>query len=73
VLEKELAEVEAEAKELEARDLPAVNEALKRAGAEPIASTEALRVGTELAALAGFAAAHERVEAAATARRAERD
>jgi photosystem II stability/assembly factor-like uncharacterized protein len=73
VLEKELAEVEAQAKELEARDLPAVNEALKRGGAEPIASTEAVRVGAELAALAAFEAAHERAESAAAARRAARD
>jgi hypothetical protein len=73
VLERELAEVEGQAKDLEAKELPDVNEALKRAGAAPIASTEAVQVGEQLAALSALEAAHERAAVAVAARRAARD
>ena len=71
VLERELGEVEAGLKQVLEHDLPAVNHALRGAGAEPIAATEADREGARLAAIEAFSRSQERSEALAT--RAERD
>jgi photosystem II stability/assembly factor-like uncharacterized protein len=79
VLGRELEEVEAGVRELTATGLPAVNEALKGAGAAPIAGTEAVARGEAYAAVEALRGADARAAALArgTAReeaeRGERD
>jgi photosystem II stability/assembly factor-like uncharacterized protein len=72
VIERELAEVEADLQAAVARDLPAVNEALKGAGAAPIAAADADQAGARLAALKAYERALQGGERA-VATRAERD
>jgi hypothetical protein len=59
VLERELGEVEADLKAAVEHDLPAVNEALKGAGAQPIAAAEADAAGARLAAIEAYERARE--------------
>ena len=70
VLDRELGEVEAGAKDLLSKDLPALNEALGKAGAQPIAAGEASERGAQYAALEAWRQLDERQ---AVATRAERD
>ncbi|MEI8298657.1 MAG: sialidase [Pseudomonadota bacterium] len=72
VLERELAEVEADAKRLIETELPVLNRRLHEAGGEPIALVEADQAGSRLAALQALERAHEAVESA-VATRQERD
>ena len=72
VLERELAEVEADSKRLAEGDLPALNQLLRQAGAEPIAAAAAQEAGARLAALQALQRSREGAEVAA-ATRAARD
>jgi photosystem II stability/assembly factor-like uncharacterized protein len=73
VLDRELADVEKDAQSLVEHDLPALNGRLTGAGAQPIASAEAVEEGARFAALRSLEEARERTEAAAANRREERD
>ncbi len=53
VLEREFGEVAAQAQALQDTDLPPLNKALEKAGAQPIALAAATEAGAELAALTG--------------------
>ncbi len=70
MLERELGEVESSAKALAEKDLPALNQALGKAGAQPIAAAEASERGRQYAALESLKSLDERASAVT---RAERD
>jgi len=71
VLARELGDVEASLKQLLDGELPALNEALRGAGSQPIAAAEADREGARLAALQALG--HGRDDPEALATRAARD
>jgi hypothetical protein len=69
VLERELAEVESDTQKLVQAELPALNQKLDKAGAQPIAMQEALETGLRFAALDAYA--RRDADAVAAARDAE--
>ena len=76
VLARELDEVEADTKQLTERQLPALNQALSAAGAQPIALVEAAGTGARVAALEALERARDALgsgDAAQGALHAERD
>ncbi len=76
VLDRELAEVEADTAKLVATELPALNDKLEKAGSRPIAMREAVAAGERFAALDALERARDGDAAAAAARAAnaaERD